>query len=272
MPLVAQAQAIQGNIALAQDQIDRTIEIEFEPEERRLTYLTEAYKFNAEDLQRSDSKRADALKLLIEERSRTLTDSKTERSQILGLIPTISANNPSASVIAQIQNSKTYEEALGYAQPYLASRDTQIVEAGGRKQLRDMQTGELIKDLGAADVSSGPGPNSNSTYANDLEAIVGSVLSTIPTKFGQETLKAQIANARNDADKINLVAAQVLKGQPAEFKNDFRNQAVGIASLDKAIALIDSGVKTGVLNNATQYAYNLAGKDFDPKLAASTVT
>ena len=104
-------------------------------------------------------------------------------------------------------------------------------------------------------------------YDNDLDAIVGTVLSTIPSKFGQQTFRDQIAKARNDTDKLNIVAAQVLQGQPAEFKNDFRNQAVGIAQLDKAIAEIDKGVQTGALRNATQYVYNVFGKDFDPKLA-----
>ena len=104
-------------------------------------------------------------------------------------------------------------------------------------------------------------------YENDLDAIIGTVYSTIPTKFGQATFEQQIGRARDDADKLSLVAAQVLKGQPAEFKNDFRNQAVGISQIDKAIAEIDKGAQTGVLNNALQYTYNLAGRDFDPKLA-----
>ena len=104
-------------------------------------------------------------------------------------------------------------------------------------------------------------------YANDLDAIVGTVLSTIPSKFGQQTFTTQISKARNDADRLNIVAAQVLQGQPAEFKNDFRNQAVGIAQLDKAIAELDNGVQTGVLQNTAQYLYNIVGKDFDPKIA-----
>lgn len=275
LPLVAEAQAVQGNILLAQDQIDRTVALEFEPHEKRLTYLEQAYKFNREDLESFDKKRADALGLLIDERRRTIDEAKNDRNQILGLIPEISRNNPPPAVIAQIQKAKTLEEALGIAAPYLGTRETQIIDVAGRRQLRDMQTGELIKDMGAVPVTAksggggggGSGAGGGGTYSNDLDAIIGTVLSTIPTKFGQETFRSQIDSARNDADKINLVAAQVLKGQPAEFKNDFRNQAVGIASLDKAISALDSGVKTGVLNNSAQYLFNVAGKDFDPKLA-----
>ncbi len=111
------------------------------------------------------------------------------------------------------------------------------------------------------------GVSGGGVYSNDLDAIVGTVLSTIPTKFGQATFADQLKHSRDDADKINLVAAQVLKGQPAEFKNDFRNQAVGISEVEKAIKLIDDGVQTGVINNGLQYTFNLAGKDYDPKLA-----
>lgn len=129
--------------------------------------------------------------------------------------------------------------------------------------------GTFSRVTGSGKTGGGTGgaPGGGGTYSNDLDAIVGTVLSTIPSKFGQQTFNAQISKARNDEDKLNIVAAQVLKGQPAEFKNDFRNQATAISSIDKAIAELDSGTKTGVINSALQYTYNIAGKDFDPKLA-----
>lgn len=109
-------------------------------------------------------------------------------------------------------------------------------------------------------------PNS-SQYATDLDAIIGTTLSTIPSKFGQQTFSTQIGKARNDADKLNIVASQVLKSAPAADRTDFKNQAIGISFTDKAIAELDNGVKTGAVNNAAQYTYNIFGKDFDPKLA-----
>jgi len=112
----------------------------------------------------------------------------------------------------------------------------------------------------------GVGTGTGGQYTNDLDAIIGATLSSIPTQFGQQTFNQQIGKSRNDADKINLIATQVLKGQPAEFKRDFANQAVGINSIDKAIAELDKGAQTGFLNNAAQYTFNVFGKDFDPKL------
>lgn len=130
----------------------------------------------------------------------------------------------------------------------------------------------LIKTVGnyaKPVVAGGGGGGSGNTaqYASDMDAVIGNVLATIPTKFGQEQFQAQIKRARNDGDKLNIVAGQVLKAQPAEVRRDFANQSVGLSEIDKAINLIDSGVQTGVINNGAQYVYNVFGKDFDPKLA-----
>lgn len=141
--------------------------------------------------------------------------------------------------------------------------------------LYDTETGQIVaenqKNFAPKSVSGASGGvaarSGASPYASDLDALTGAVVSTIPTKFGQEQFQAQMAKARNDSDSLNIIAAQVLKAAPAEVKRDFANQAIGIAQLDKAIALIDSGVQSGALQAATQYTFNLVGKDFDPKLA-----
>lgn len=104
-------------------------------------------------------------------------------------------------------------------------------------------------------------------YTSDLDAIIGSTMATISSKFGQQTFKEQISKTRNDADKINLVASVALKNQPAEIRRDFTNQSSAIQTIDKAINLLDEGVKTGVLQSGQQYLYNVFGKDYDPKLA-----
>lgn len=121
---------------------------------------------------------------------------------------------------------------------------------------------------GSGSGGGGGGGGSRNTFASDLDAIIGNTIATIPTKFGQEQFQAQISRARNDADKISTVASVVLKNQPAEVKRDYSNQAVAIKNIDKAIALLDEKTKTGVINNAAQYTFNLLGKDFDPNLTA----
>lgn len=110
------------------------------------------------------------------------------------------------------------------------------------------------------------GGSSSSAYKNDLDAVIGATLVTIPSKFGQEQFNAQLSKARNDGDKINLIASTVLKNSPNEVKTDFSNQSIAVSNIDKAIAEIDKGAKTGVINNALQKGFNLIGKDYDPAL------
>lgn len=110
------------------------------------------------------------------------------------------------------------------------------------------------------------GGTSSNKYASDLDAVIGATLSIIPTKFGQQTFQNQLAKARNDGDRLNLVASQVLKGASTEIRNDYSNQAIAVKQLDKAIAELDAGVKSGFLNSKAQYVAGVFGKDFDPKL------
>jgi len=133
-------------------------------------------------------------------------------------------------------------------------------------QTRDMNRKVSLARAGVSGMSSNVG--GSKTYANDLDAFIDNVVNLIPTKFGQETFKTSMAKARTDADKIRTAATVVLKNSPAPVKEAFANQAVGMKEIDKAIALLDEGVKTGAVVNGKQYAYNVVGKDFDPKLAA----
>ncbi len=148
---------------------------------------------------------------------------------------------------------------------------------GQQRYALDPKTGQYVKVAGvaktyapksAAEGNGGAGGVSKSgKYGSDLDAVIGSTLATIPTKFGQQQYSAQLKSARNDADRINVTASVVLKNQPAEIRRDFANQAVGIRNIDKALSILDSGVSTGVVDNGLQYAFNLAGRDYDPKLA-----
>lgn len=120
---------------------------------------------------------------------------------------------------------------------------------------------------GQAQSGAGGGGSSSGTYGSDLDALIGTTESIIPSKFGQETFRKNIAKARTEADKISLIASVVLGKADAATKTDFTNQAVGIKQIDKAIKMLDEGAETGVLQAGAQYAFNVVGKDFDPKLA-----
>jgi hypothetical protein len=179
-----------------------------------------------------------------------------------------------------IKGAKTVSEAIDMAAGSFVKTNNQIVKLGNSAYLIDKNTGKVTQSFGApipvpagrstaVGVSGGTGSASTSggSYKSDLDALTGNVLNTIPTKFGQQTFKESLAKARDDADKISIIATVLLKNAPSEERKDFVNQTVGIKQLDKAISLLDGGVKTGVIEAGKQYTYNLAGKDYDPKLA-----
>ena len=97
--------------------------------------------------------------------------------------------------------------------------------------------------------------------------MIGTTYATILSKNGKEAFQQQISKARNDADKISLIASVKLGSAPSADRTDFTNKASSIKQIDKAIAALDNKAKTGVLQNAAQYSFNVFGKDYDPKLA-----
>lgn len=105
------------------------------------------------------------------------------------------------------------------------------------------------------------------TFSSDLDATIAKAVATIPTKFKQEAFINAMSRARNDADKISIMASTVLGNADAPTRTDFINQSVAIKQIDKAIKAIEEGAQTGFLNNAAQYTFNLFGKDYDPNLA-----
>lgn len=188
----------------------------------------------------------------------------------------VSAYNTAKQAQDKLALEKTKTEAeISNINSTVADRNRFSLSEGQKQFTIDPKTGE-VKEIAAvkktyapkATGGGGTGAGGSGAYGNDLDAIIGVTISTIPTKFGQEQFRSQLARARNDGDKINLVAAQVLKGQPGAVRTDFANQSVAIKNIDKAISVIDQGAKTGYLNAGTQYAFNVFGKDFDPKLAA----
>lgn len=246
--------AATGNISRLEATSDRKTQMLLAPIDNKIKYYTDYVQKNLDSL--SNKQIAQANQIIQQQNKLKEEITATEQAKTSLLIEA-SKNGVklSSEIVAQITSAGSAQEAVAVlARNGISLQDPKDVE------LRQAQ----INSANRANQSS---VNSGAVYATDLDAIIGATVSTIPSKFGQETFNNQIKNARNDEDRINLVAAQVLKGQSSEFKKDFASQAVGVSQIDKAIKLLDEGVKTGVINNAAQYVYNLSGKDFDPKLA-----
>lgn len=246
------AQFAQDTLVAAQDKLDKVFTLYEQDQQNKVDMYNKQVELIYKDLTEKEKAQVDANKTTIATNQSNLADARNF-AQTLSATATGNGQANIGAQLAQIPepdiSSKTFAADLqAYKQKVGALQ--------GKITITPKATTTVVSTLGGT-----------GAYKNDLDAVIGTVLSTIPSKFGQQTFSTQISKARNDADKLNIVAAQVLQSQPAEFKNDFRNQAVGIAQLDKAIAEIDNGTKTGVLNAAAQYTYNVFGKDFDPNLA-----
>lgn len=105
------------------------------------------------------------------------------------------------------------------------------------------------------------------TYLNDMEALGANARSMYKTKFAQEDFDRRWKSARDESDKIAILATAAASSLTGTERDDFTNQSKAMREIDKAIQMIDQGVKTGVIEAGKQYVYNTFGKDFDPKLA-----
>ena len=123
--LSATAQALQGNIQLAEQTIQRTIDAEFEPQRQELEYLGQLYQFNKDALERVDKKRADNLGLMLGERARLIEIQQAERSFVGNTAVNAGAFGAPPDVVKQIMNSRNREEALALAAPYMQDPQAQ---------------------------------------------------------------------------------------------------------------------------------------------------
>src|SRR5690606_11558194 len=107
--LTSVAHAVQGNIALAEQTAERTIEREFADEEAELRRLEFEYQTNREALERVDRKGAERLALFIQERGRVLSEAKAERNAVLALAAQAAVNGAPNAIVSQMAQARSQE-------------------------------------------------------------------------------------------------------------------------------------------------------------------
>ena len=231
---------------------DSAVEMQMEQQKNTIEARKLAYERNQDLFDKAEQRAFDAR---IKDDERKYQEDRGNAQKIQDISLYAMQNGADGTLAMSILKSKSPEEAYKLAADFMSPLLVQ------QRNIENQSKQAL------ANQRMGTGAQGSEMYANDMDALTGTVLATIPTKFGQQQFQAQISRARNDGDRLNIIASQVLKAQPAEVRRDFANQSVGITEIDKALKMIDDGVQTGAINNAAQYVYNIAGKDFDPKLA-----
>ena len=133
--LSAIAQALQGNITLAQNTAKDAINVKYEPMENQLKQQLQQIEFLYNDLSRADQKKADSQTALLNERLRVMEEQKNTEENISNIVLT-AAQNPNADIntLNAIRGAKTLDEAI-----LIASGATPILTPAGLAGLTENQ-------------------------------------------------------------------------------------------------------------------------------------
>lgn len=141
---------LQGNISLAEQNIQRALDAEFEPLRTKLESLKQLYSFNKDILEREDKKRADNLNILIGERTRLLENEKAEKEGIYNVGLLAQKYGAPSDVVQSIFEATDRSRAVLSAGKYLqdpkakidlqnAMLDTQIKKVELSKKAKELE-------------------------------------------------------------------------------------------------------------------------------------
>jgi len=210
------AQAVQGNIALAESTAKRTVDLEFEDEENKLKTLGFQLDFIKEDLTDAQTKKADALKADITRRENEIAEQKEERNAIFALSVKAVENGAPQEIAQKMQLAKTKEEALEIVRKYLPETPKPIkigVDANGEDIMGYYDTfTQSFKSINAKGSVDTVGDNDIDvpSYIKDaIDVVLGS------GKFTKEQQKSFINAVQNGEDPYTVIKNQAknLMGQ-----------------------------------------------------------
>lgn len=113
--LSAVAQAYQGNVDLARQISQDAVNAQFQDQQNYNEGLKTQLDYIYKDLDREEKKQANALKLIIAERERSIETEKQNRQGIFDIALTASEKSVSSEVATKILNAKTPEQAMKIA-------------------------------------------------------------------------------------------------------------------------------------------------------------
>jgi len=113
--LAAASQALQGNIALAQDNVERAIQSEFAPLESQLQFQTLLLDLNRDAMTSAEKKKADALQIMLGERQNQIATQKEEKRAISDVMLLAAKYQAGNDVLTAILNSGSEQEAIAIA-------------------------------------------------------------------------------------------------------------------------------------------------------------
>lgn len=138
--LSAMAQALQGNITMAQDIAQKTTNLKYEPLEQEIANQKYQLEQVYNQLSVEDKRKADAVKATLDERQRLITEKKNTDDNINSVMMTAAQNGADSATLNKIMKSKTLSEAIINSGQYIKSETL-----GKWTTFKNDNTGEIYK-------------------------------------------------------------------------------------------------------------------------------
>jgi hypothetical protein len=269
--LSSMAQALQGNVQMAQNIADKTIAIKYEPVEQEIANQKFQLEQVYEQLSRDEKKKADALKITLDERQILIDDEKETEANINKIMTAAAQNGADTNTLQKIMSAKDVNQAVINAGQYLAEAQSgQPTEIGDNlyydPSTQSVVTGEQLvsgvvipKSSRLAFVNNNPG---NLRYAGQAGASQGEggFARFESPEAGYEALKNQISL---DASR-GLTLEKFINKYAPPSENDtnlYIQQAVATLGVDKSTKLSDI--------NLDAIAQFMANKESGTKISTS---
>lgn len=118
---------LQGNLALAEQQANRAVEIQYAPIENEINYLREAIQINEKRLGREDQKKAQKLQIQLADRERLLSNAREDKKLIYGWAAEAFKNGAPALLIQRAQALGNPDAALSMLGEYFVDKDAKAM-------------------------------------------------------------------------------------------------------------------------------------------------
>lgn len=112
------AATLQGNLALAQQQADKAIAVQFDPLQSELDYLKEAMSLNADTLSEADKEQQTIITAKLQERQDALDTAKSDYQTVQKNVITATQNGAPAAIVSQAFTLPP-DQAAALLAPYL---------------------------------------------------------------------------------------------------------------------------------------------------------
>src|SRR3990167_2752080 len=133
--LSAASAALNDQVGLAQQNVANAISAEFGEREAQLNYQILLLDMNKERMSSAQQKKAQALEIVLNERSRLLEEERSNREGVYDIMTTVAQNGAPTSAINQIQNARSVSEAISLAAPYMQSPEAKLKLEGAKLDL-----------------------------------------------------------------------------------------------------------------------------------------